>query len=494
MTVDPETGPGSGRHPPEAARSWLATAPHLARRILPYAIGAVMFAVAVWVLHSTLARFDLADLQAELTRLTAWRLGLAVLFTGLSFVCLVGYEFSALGLVGKRLPLPEMALGSFTTQSISHSTGFAFLAGVTLRYNFYARRGLTLADVAKLQVWFTATFTLGVATLAGSVVLVEPWRLAQATGAPSWLWRLAAGTALSLVIAYVVWGAFFHRPLRWRGREFALPSTGATLTQIFFGVADLLAVAAALYVLLPAELLLSYAEVLAIFMTALVLGLLSHVPGSLGVFESAVILLVQPTEAQTLPLIGTLLTFRAVYYLLPLVCGVVVLTLAEMHRWRGVLGRLADRLRLDLGPGTPVAAAVLTFVAGLALVLGAMLPGAEATVPPHLHALHQLPDMSRAIEITAGLALLLLARGLALRLAVAWQWVLVLAVVALVASLIAGGSGVVDLLLLLVALLLFAARHAFDRPAARSGQWQSPAWILLFAVTLASSFWLIGRG
>ena len=110
-------------------------------------------------------------------------------------------------------------------------------------------------------------------------------RLAMATGLPPLLWRGAAGTALSLVIAYVVWGGFFHRPLRWRGHELVLPSAGATLVQIFFGVADLLAVAAALYVLLPAELHLGYVEVLAVFMAAIVIGLLSHVPGSLGVFE-----------------------------------------------------------------------------------------------------------------------------------------------------------------------------------------------------------------
>ena len=72
-------------------------------------------------------------------------------------------------------------------------------------------------------------------------------------------------------------------------------------------------------------------------MASIVVGLMSHVPGSLGVFESAVVLLLQPSEAQTLPLIGSLLAFRGVYYLLPLVCGVVVLALSELHRWRGVL-------------------------------------------------------------------------------------------------------------------------------------------------------------
>ena len=210
------------RHP--EVKAWQARA----RAVLPYLVGAAMFALAIWVLRTTLRRYDLHDLHSELASLTLHQLGWSVLFTFASFLALVGYEYSALGLVGKRMPLPHLALASFTTQSIAHSTGFAFVVGASLRYHFYSDRGLGIGDVAMVQMFFTATFTLGVATLAGGVVLVEPMRLAMATGLPPWLWRAAAGTALSLVIAYVVWGGFFHRPLRWRGRELVLrPRVGA---------------------------------------------------------------------------------------------------------------------------------------------------------------------------------------------------------------------------------------------------------------------------
>ena len=471
---------------PTARRSSLAR--ERARRLLPYLVGGVMFAVAVWVLHSTLSRFHLDDLKAELVELTARQVGLAVLFTFLSFLALVGYEFSALSMIGKRLPLWQLSLASFATQSIAHSTGFAFLIGATLRYNFYASRGLGLGDVAMVQVFFTATFTLGVATLAGGVVIVEPYRLAMATGVPALLWRAAAAVGLALVIAYVVWGAFFHRPLRWRGRELTLPSAGATLTQIFFGVADLMAVAAALYVLIPPELGLSYLEILAIFMASIVVGLMSHVPGSLGVFESAVILLVQPSEAHTLPLIGALLAFRGVYYLLPLICGVTVLALAEMHRWRGLLARLAEWFRLDLGPATPQLAAGLSFLGGLILLLSALLPErAEGALSGW-----SLVDLGRTVETAGGVALLMLARGLAQQLVAAWRWALGFVLLGIASSLLAGDAGLLDLLLALLACFLFACRGTFPQ-GAEGGRVGSPAWLIVLLVTLASGFWLLGR-
>lgn len=466
----------------EEMASWRARA----RRLMPYLVGAVMFAVAVWVLHRTLSRFHLGDLRAELASLDAYQIALAILFTYASFAALVGYEWSALGIIGKRLPLRQLALASFATQSIAHSTGFAFLIGATLRYNFYASKGLGIGDVAMVQVIFTATFTLGIATLAGSVVAIEPWRLAAATGIPAILWRLAALAALMLVVAYVVWGAFFHRPIRWRGRTITLPDAGATLTQIFFGVTDLMAVAAALHVLLPAELGLSYPEVLTVFMAALVVGLMSHVPGSLGVLESAMILLIQPSEEQTLPLIGALLAFRAIYYLLPLICGVILLTLREMHRWRGLAARFSDRVRLDLGPGTPGLVAGLSFAGGLALLLSALMAmHADAATAEAM-----LPRVACILQVASGLALLILARGLAQQLASAWRWVLGFVLLAAMVGLLAGEPLLLELGLFVLALGLIACRASFSRR--HDGRTRSlPVWSVVLALALVSS--IIGR-
>ena len=463
------------------------------QRIAPYLVGAIMFGVAVWVLHSALRRYDLADLHAELATLTLNQIGLAILFTFASFLALIGYEWSALGLVGKRMPLGHLSVASFATQSIAHSTGFAFVIGATLRYHFYSDRGLGIADVALVQMYFTATFTLGVATLAGGVVMLEPWRLAAATGLPPELWRAAAATALTLVIAYVVWGGFFHRPLRWRGRELVLPSASATLIQIFFGVADLVAVAAALYVLLPDELGLGYLEVLAVFMASIVVGLISHVPGSLGVFESAVILLLQPTEAQTLPLIGSLLAFRAIYYLLPLACGVLVLAISELHRWRALLPGLANRLRLDLGPRTSQIAAGLVGVAGLSLLAMAIAQGTRVSAgvaPPLLQDPYRL---GRVVESFAGAGMFFLAWGVWRSLSSALVWVVGLLVLGAIGAVAAGAPLMLSLGLTILALLLLACRDSFRHRDGVLSAWPAPVVALVMAVTLVSSVWLIYR-
>ena len=465
------------------------------RQALPLVMGAAIFAVALFVLYRTLSRYSLGQVEGELANLSPGQVGQAVLYSALSFLALVGYEVCAMRLIGRKVPLRNLMLASFVTQSIAHSTGFGFVVGATLRYQFYARRGITVLDVAKIQVLYTATFTLGVSTLAGIVLLVDPYRLAAATGLPVLAWRAGAGTALALVCAYVVWGAFFHRPLTVGGRSLVLPRAGSTLFQIACGVLDLLAVAGALYVLLPAELHLGYLDVLSVFIASVVVGWMSHVPGSIGVFEGAMILLLQPGEGAMLPLVGALLAFRACYYLLPLACGVAVLALHEGARWRQALGRAPGGAAGRLWPWSLRLAAPLTALAGALLLLATATP-----VPPAraVQLARLLPRAAVAVENplcgALGIGLLVLARGVALKVARAWVWGVLMLGVGAAVCLATAESPVIWLPLLATLALLAATRHAFVHPPPRLSAWMTPAWFAVCTAGVALAAFFLARG
>jgi uncharacterized membrane protein YbhN (UPF0104 family) len=303
------------------------------KHVFSFVIGSALFLMALWVLQRWAAHVTLDQLRAELEELTPRQVGLAVVCTFLSFVALAGYEYYAVRYVGRRLPAWKVGLYSFITQSVSHAVGFAIVVGATIRYKLYSADRFSLIEVAKIQVFFLTTFGLGATTLAGGVFLIEPAVLAEATTIPTAVWRTVGAALLLAVGGLLVWGALFHRPLRWLGQVVELPTARITLIQIALGVADLVAVAAALHALMPGELGLTYAETLGIFVAAISIGLISHVPGSLGVFESAVILLVSPDESLAAPLIGALVAFRAVYYMLPLLLGAVSFAVLELLRW-----------------------------------------------------------------------------------------------------------------------------------------------------------------
>lgn len=303
------------------------------RGLLSLLIGTGMLALALWVLHRWTAHVSLADLRAELAAIQPWRIALAILFSFASFAALFGYEYYACQFIGRPITLARAALISFVTQSIAHAVGFALLVGATVRYKLYSALGYGLFEVAKIQVFFTATFGLGCLTLAGGTLLIEPYVLARAVGVSELWWRLLGAALLGVVLVVLVWGAWFHRPIRIAGQILVLPSGRITAIQICLGVADLSFVAAALHVLLPASLGLSYFETLGVFVAAVTLGLISHVPGSLGIFESAALVLIDPPDDATAAVIGAMIAFRLCYYMLPLLLGAGLFGVLEARRW-----------------------------------------------------------------------------------------------------------------------------------------------------------------
>lgn len=303
-------------------------------RALSVLTALALLLLALWVLRRWAAHVTLADLGRELADIGWMQIALAVVFTGLSFLALIGYEYHAVRFARHRLPMAVVGLYSFITQSISHAAGFAIFVGATVRWKLYGWHGLGLVDVVKIQIYFTTTFGLGVLTLGGSALLLEPAPLAHAVGSDALVWRLVGALLLLLVATVVFVGAVMHRRLRIFGHPVELPDPPVTMLLIALGVGDLLGVAGAFHMLLPPELGLRFSESLSIFVAALSLGLVSHVPGSLGVFEGAVVLIVAPVPELAAPLIGALVAFRAVYYMLPLVLGATALAVVEFLRWR----------------------------------------------------------------------------------------------------------------------------------------------------------------
>src|ERR1700687_6339287 len=130
---------------------------------------------------------------------------------------------------------------------------------------------------------------------------------------------IAIGTLVLLLMAgYVGLGWWMERPIRLFGSPLNLPRPRTAGAQIALSVADLLLVAAVLYACLPHASAVGYPHVLAVYVLAFVVGLISHVPGGLGVFDAVVVVGLSARLPADQILAG-LLAFRVVYQLVPLV-------------------------------------------------------------------------------------------------------------------------------------------------------------------------------
>jgi uncharacterized membrane protein YbhN (UPF0104 family) len=329
------------------------------RTAAPTGVGLGLLVLSLWVLGDVLAQFQLDELVSELRSIGLGALGWSVAFTALAFTALAGYEYFALRFAGRRLRLRHVTLGAFVAQSIAHTTGFAAVVATSLRYRMYAPLGLDLMDVAKVQAFFVFTFCLGLATLSGVVIVLEPQLPAYLVPLPLWLWRLIALSALAAVLSYLLWSARTHHPLRILGQTILPPRPGVTFVQITLGFIDLGAGAAALWVLLPPGFEVGYLALLGMFLAAIILGAVSHVPGGLGVFEGAMLLQLGPAPEQTAAVVGALLAYRAVFYLLPFMLGCLLYGVHELDR---LMAAIRGARKRGLARLVPSAAAGFAFV------------------------------------------------------------------------------------------------------------------------------------
>jgi glycosyltransferase 2 family protein len=290
-------------------------------------IAIAAFALAAFLVHRALRQYTLSEILESLSQISLGHLVLGAAFTAGSFLCLTGSDTLAVRYTGSDLAYPKIALASFTSLSIGHTLGFAALSTGAVRYRFYTGWGLSAGDVARIIVFCGVTVGLGLATAGGLASVIRPALVAEIFGlAPAAV--AALGVVLLVGVAiYLGLAAFVHRPIRIRNFELPVPSLHLALGQIAVGTADPLLVSAVLYQMLSASAEIGYFPVAAAFATANVAGILSHVPGGLGVIEAVLLALVPGANV-----IGALVAFRAIYFLIPFVLGGLVLGISEIVR------------------------------------------------------------------------------------------------------------------------------------------------------------------
>lgn len=290
-------------------------------------IAPVAFAVAAFLIWRVLHRYSLHAIFESLRMISLRDLMLGAVFTAANFLCLTGYDTLGVRYTRRDLPYRKIALASFTSLSIGHTLGFAAASSGAVRYRLYAGWGLSAGDVGRIIVFSGVTVAVGLATLSGAVLLVRHGLIARLFGVDP---RALIGLALLLLAAVAIYlglAAFRHRPLWIRNFELPVPPLKLALAQILIGTLDPMLVSAVLHQMLKGSADIGYFTVVTCYVTGLVAAFFTNVPGGLGVIEAVILSLVPGANV-----IGALLAFRAVYYLVPFAIGGLAFGVTELVR------------------------------------------------------------------------------------------------------------------------------------------------------------------
>ncbi len=308
------------------------------RRIGKYVGGFFSIAIgllSVGVLVHTLSHIDLAQLRAAFAATSDKQILTASGLAALSYLALTGYDGLALRQLRARVPYRTTALASFTSYAISFTLGFPLITAGTVRYWIYSQAGLTAAKVASLTVIAGVTFWLGMALVIGVTLLIRSDMISQIDHFEPHINLMIGLAVVVTLLAYLAWVSFGHRKTRLQGFRLELPGFSLTIGQVILGVIDLCSAAGVLYVLLPTPRELDFFTFAAIYVFGCVLGIASHAPGGIGVFEATMLKFV-PVPSQE-ALLASLLLFRIIYYLVPFVLALSLLGANEsFRRWKGL--------------------------------------------------------------------------------------------------------------------------------------------------------------
>ncbi|NER34934.1 MAG: UPF0104 family protein [Oscillatoria sp. SIO1A7] len=293
-------------------------------------ISLLIFAFSLWIIAHELRDFDYRDLFYYLAGLPKRRLIVALVLTVLSYWTMTTYDMVALRYIRRSLSYPKIALAAFSAYSISNTSGLAILTGGAIRYRLYTRWGLSAAEVAQITAFANLSFWLGLFAVGGAMFIFKPLVIPGFLGLPFVSVYPIGIIFLIFIGIYLLASAVTKRSLKIGKHDFPLPSLGLSLTQIATATVDWGFAGGVFFAILPPSADLSYPEFFGIYLLSQFAGIISNVPGGLGVFETVMLLLLSPTFSKA-TILGSLLAYRALYYLLPLGFAVSLLCWYEVR-------------------------------------------------------------------------------------------------------------------------------------------------------------------
>ena len=329
--------PGSAPPPPEPASPAVRLVAAVTRhrrmfRRVGLAASLVIVAISLTIFVRTLMRIDIVKFKAAFAATGGDQILMAFGFTALSYLALTGYDGLALRHLRVKVPYRLTALASFASYAVSFTLGFPLVTGGAVRYWLYTPAGLTAGKIASLTIVAGITFWLGMGLIVGVGFMSSAGAVAEIDHFHPLANALIGLSVIGLLSLYLVWvGVMRSRRAPVFG-NFKLPGPMLTIGQMALGVIDVCSASAALFVLLPRDVTISFPTFATVYSLAAMLGIASHSPGGLGVFEATIL---QAVGGDVDALLASLLLFRGIYYIVPFVAAMALLGGAEAsRRWR----------------------------------------------------------------------------------------------------------------------------------------------------------------
>ncbi|WP_425038915.1 phosphatidylglycerol lysyltransferase domain-containing protein [Primorskyibacter sp. S187A] len=273
-----------------------------ALRPLQFVFPLLIAGLCLWTLQDQLETLDLNGLLGSLSDVGPMQWMVAALATIVSFWALARYDVHVHAICRTQIDDRRATQAGATAIGLSQITGFGLFVGTYARWKLLPE--LSMVQAAKVTGAVSVVFLIGWSLLLGLMAFLPGGPL------PFWLGPVMGVAALCLLMLSIL-----RVPLPGRAQSLPLPSVLQNAKLFGLTTLDLVAAAAALYVLLPDTAQVSFLTFVPVFVMAFGIGLYSGSPGGIGPFELAMVTLLKDIPAQDV--LSAILAFRLIYFALP---------------------------------------------------------------------------------------------------------------------------------------------------------------------------------
>ena len=448
----------------------------------------VVFFAALWLLHHEFKTMKYADVVASFHALSYGEILAAIGFTAANFMVLIGYDWFGVKLVNHRVTAHQVAIASLLSYAFSNSLG-VFLGGAPVRARLYSSWGMPSSEIVRLVLVIGVAFWLGLFSLAGTLFVFTPFEIPDKLHLPVSTSRPFGIALLVMTVVFLIICGLRKSPLRIGNVNLQPPPLKIALAQMLVAIADFILAAATLYVLLPNDVAIDFLPFVAIFVLAVFVALVSHVPGGLGILELVLITML-PGGANDL--VGALIAFRIIYYLLPLMLGVSAISIASIRQHHHkISGVVSGGMRWANIISPPIITGAV-FVAGLVMLIsGSLPPSAGKTELIRNWIPLPLVEVSHFLGSVIGAVLIILSRALQRRIDAAWWLTIVMLAAGVIVSLLKGFAYEQAIFMAIMFVALLPCRQYFFRHGRIFAASWNARWLMAIAMTAGLIIWLI---
>lgn len=297
------------------------------KRLLTVFITACILTGVIILLHNQTRHLTLSAVGEAIRAVPPWSLLGCLFLTCVSFFCLALYEILAIKVVA--YPKVSLGLAFFTGASanaVANTLGFHAFTGGAWRYRVYSSFGLSLADLVGIISVSSAGIGLSFCTITALAFVLD--------GESPLVLRVLGAGGLCILCGILFWIRQKPQRLSFRHWSVTFPSLRITGLLILAGIIEMAAAIGGLYVLLPAEVTPTFAHFTIFYVSGILLGIVSSVPGGIGVFEAT--LMTALGLQYRVEIVAALMLYRLIYNVLPFLIAAIGVTIFEIRRKKSV--------------------------------------------------------------------------------------------------------------------------------------------------------------